>query len=95
MAWLRDLPPTARHPRPRWQVRYRDEAGRERSAGIYSTREAARAVKRRVERGDFDQDLQGPSLTASDLTEILLAACAGCVRRRPGGGLPLRQVMGC
>ncbi len=57
MAWLRDLPSTPRHPRERWQVRYRDEAGRERSAGIYSTRQAARAVKRRVERGDFGQNL--------------------------------------
>src|SRR6266545_5860580 len=57
MAWLRDLSPTPRHPRQRWQVRYRDEAGRERSAGIYSTRQAAKAVKRRVERGDLDQDL--------------------------------------
>jgi integrase len=56
MAWLRDLPPTARHPRPRWQVRYRDEAGRERSAGIYPTKPAAQAAKRRVERGDFNPD---------------------------------------
>jgi hypothetical protein len=64
MAWLRDLPPTARHPRPRWQVRDRDEAGRERSAGTYSTKPAAQAVKRRVERGDFDPDTPVPPADA-------------------------------
>src|SRR6266511_3127340 len=37
MAWLRHLPPSARHPRDRWQVRYRDDASPERSAGIYPT----------------------------------------------------------
>jgi integrase len=71
MAWLRDLPPTARHPRARWQVRYRDEAGRERSAGIYSTKPAAQAVKRRIERGDFDQGLTDVPEEAVDRQKAL------------------------
>src|SRR6266704_2916997 len=51
MAWLRYVAPSARHPRERWQVRYRDPSGNERSAGIYHTPKAAEAVRRRIERG--------------------------------------------
>jgi hypothetical protein len=73
MAWLRDLPPTPRHPRRRWQVRYRDPAGRERSAGIYGTEPAARAVKRRVERGDFDENVTVvPEEAASQQKALIL-----------------------
>jgi hypothetical protein len=67
MAWLRQLPPSARHPRPRWQVRYRDGKGRERSAGIYPTEPAARAVKRRIERGEFDPNV--PDLPAEAVNQ--------------------------
>jgi hypothetical protein len=56
MAWIVEVPLSPRHPRPRWQVRYQD-GDRERSAGIYPTKPAAQAVKRRVERGDFDTDV--------------------------------------
>jgi integrase len=51
VAWLRQLPPSSRHPKPRWQVRYRDPAGRERSGGIYRSEKAAERAKRRIERG--------------------------------------------
>jgi hypothetical protein len=34
MAWIVQVPPSPRHPKPRWQVRYQD-GRRERSAGIY------------------------------------------------------------
>lgn len=54
MAWIVPVPPSSRHPRPRWQVCYRDETGRQHSAGIYAMEPAARAVKRRIERGDID-----------------------------------------
>lgn len=50
MAWIVQLPPSPRHPKPRWQVRYRD-GRRERSAGIYQTPRAAEAVRKRIERG--------------------------------------------
>jgi hypothetical protein len=56
MAWIVEVPPSPRHPHMRWQVRYQD-GKRERSAGIYSTEPAARAVKRRIERGDFDSNV--------------------------------------
>jgi integrase len=59
MAWIVEIPPSPRHPRPRWQVRYQD-GDRERSAGIYPTKPAAQAVKRRIERGDFDPDTPLP-----------------------------------
>jgi hypothetical protein len=51
MAWLRYIAPSARHPRERWQVRYRDPSGKERSAGIYKTPRAAEAARKRIERG--------------------------------------------
>lgn len=35
MAWITTVKPTVRHPRERFQVRYRDHAGIERSGGIY------------------------------------------------------------
>jgi integrase len=57
MAWIVPVPPSPRHPRKRWKVVYRDQTRRERSAGIYGTEPAARAVKRRVERGDFDENV--------------------------------------
>jgi hypothetical protein len=57
MAWIVPVPPSPRHPRKRWKVVYRDEARRERSAGIYPTEPAARAVRRRIERGDFDENV--------------------------------------
>jgi hypothetical protein len=51
MAWLRYVAPSARHPRERWQVRYRDQSGKERSAGIYRSPKAAEAVRKRIDRG--------------------------------------------
>jgi hypothetical protein len=59
MAWLRHVPPSARHPRDRWQIRYRDETDQERSAGIYPTQAAADAVKRRLDRGEHIQSIRG------------------------------------
>jgi integrase len=56
MAWIVEVSPSPRHPHPRWQVRYQD-GDRERSAGIYPTKPAAQAVKRRVERGDFNLEV--------------------------------------
>src|SRR6266536_540230 len=46
----RASPPSPRHPKPRWQVRYRDGT-REPSAGIYTSPKAAETVRKRVERG--------------------------------------------
>jgi hypothetical protein len=50
MAWIVQLPPSPRHPKPRWQVRYQD-GHRERSAGIYHSPKAAEAIRKRIERG--------------------------------------------
>ena len=50
MAWIVQLPPSPRHPKPRWQVRYQDGA-HERSAGIYQTPKAAEAIRKRLDRG--------------------------------------------
>jgi integrase len=50
MAWIVQLSPSPRHPKPRWQVRYR-EGTHERSAGIYNTPKAAEAIRKRIERG--------------------------------------------
>jgi hypothetical protein len=47
MAWIVQLPPFPRHPKPRWQVRYRD-GRREHSAGIYQTPKAAEAIRKRM-----------------------------------------------
>src|SRR6266545_865884 len=70
MAWMVEVPPSPRHPRRRWQVRYQD-GNRERSAGIYPTEPAARAVKRRVERGDFDPNVPEYSDGALDQQKTL------------------------
>jgi integrase len=51
MAWIVPVPPSPRHPRKRWKVVYRDDAGAQRSAGIYTTEPAARAARRRLDRG--------------------------------------------
>src|SRR6266540_1132510 len=45
----RASPPSPRHPKPRWQVRYRDGT-RERSAGIYTSPKAAETVRKRIEK---------------------------------------------
>ncbi len=50
MAWIVQVPPSPRHPKPRWQVRYQD-GRRERSAGIYNSPKAAEAVRKRTDRG--------------------------------------------
>jgi len=50
MAWLRHLSSSSSHPTPRWQVRYRDPAGKERPGGIYLSEPAAERAMRRIER---------------------------------------------
>jgi integrase len=50
MAWIVQLPPSPRHPKPRWQVRYQD-GKHERSAGIFQTPKAADAIRKRIDRG--------------------------------------------
>lgn len=50
MAWIVQVPPSPRHPKLRWQVRYQDGT-RERSAGIYPSPKAAETVRKRIERG--------------------------------------------
>jgi hypothetical protein len=50
MAWLVPIPPSPRHPKPRWQVRYQD-GNHERSAGIYNSPKAAETVRKRIDRG--------------------------------------------
>ena len=50
MAWIAQVPPSPRHPKPRWQVRYQD-GRRQRSAGIHRTPEAAERARKRIERG--------------------------------------------
>ena len=50
MAWIVQLQPSPRHPKPRWQVRHR-VGSHERSPGICKTSKAAEATRRRVERG--------------------------------------------
>jgi hypothetical protein len=51
MAWIVKIPPSRRHRRIRWQVRYQD-GPHERSAGIYPTRSKAVAAKHAIERGE-------------------------------------------
>jgi integrase len=53
MAWIVKIPPSPRHRRPRWQVRYRDGTT-QRSAGIYTNKAEAQAVKRDLDAGRFD-----------------------------------------
>jgi hypothetical protein len=50
MAWIAQAPPSPRHPKPRWQVRYQDGT-RQRSAGIYTAPKVAEAARRRIDRG--------------------------------------------
>ncbi len=71
MAWLRQVPPSARHPRDRWQVRYRDDTDQERSAGIYPTQAAANAVKRRLDRGESIQSIRGLAEETGDQRKAL------------------------
>ena len=62
MAWIVQVPPSPRHPKPRWQVRYRD-GNRERSAGIFNTPKAAAALRKRIDRGlpsTLDEQAVGP-----------------------------------
>ena len=49
MAWIAIVPPSARHPHERYQVRYQDGI-RQRSAGIYPTLRRAEAERRALER---------------------------------------------
>jgi integrase len=51
MAWIVQVPPSPRHPRVRWQVRYRDKTGRERSAGVFANPRGAETVRRRLTQG--------------------------------------------
>lgn len=43
-SWVRDLDPSPRHPRTRYQAVYRDPSGKQRSAGIFDTKKAAKAA---------------------------------------------------
>jgi hypothetical protein len=49
MAWISPVPPSPRYPYERYQVRYLD-GPRQRSAGIFRTRQRALAEQRTVER---------------------------------------------
>src|SRR5215211_3519976 len=49
MAWIAIVPPSARHPHERYQVRYQD-GKRQRSAGIFPTPRRAEAERRALER---------------------------------------------
>jgi integrase len=72
MAWIVEVPPSPRHAKTRWQVRYQD-GNRERSAGIHPTEPAAQAVKRRIERGSFSPDaLEVTEETASQQKALTL-----------------------
>jgi integrase len=51
MAWIVKIPPSPRHRRIRWQVRYQD-GPHERSAGIFPTKPEALTVKQAIERGE-------------------------------------------
>jgi integrase len=54
MAWIVAIPPSPRYPHERYQVRFQD-GKRQRSAGIYSTKQRALAEKRAIERGGRDE----------------------------------------
>jgi hypothetical protein len=49
MAWIAIVPPSARHPHERYQVRYQD-GPHQRSAGIFATLRLAEAERRTLER---------------------------------------------
>jgi hypothetical protein len=53
MAWIVPLPVSQRHPKPRWQVRYRDQQGTERSGGIYLSEKEAGRWKTNIEKGKY------------------------------------------
>jgi integrase len=53
MAWIAPVPPSPRYPYERYQVRYQD-GPRQRSAGIFRTRQRALAEQRAAERGGRD-----------------------------------------
>jgi hypothetical protein len=53
MAWIAIVPPSPRHPRERYQVRYQDGT-HQRSAGIYPTLRRAEAERRTIERNGRD-----------------------------------------
>jgi integrase len=72
MAWIVKIPPSPRHRRIRWQVRYQD-GSHERSAGIYPTRADAVAAKHAIERGEPPPTGQEPEL---DRTTMLFGAYA-------------------
>jgi hypothetical protein len=65
MAWIVNIPPSPRHPRPRWQVRYR-QGSTQRSAGIYNTNTKAQAVKRELDAGRFDPAAFDEQLAPAD-----------------------------
>jgi|SRR6266487_958851 len=69
MAWIADVPPSPRHPKRRWQVRYQD-GSHQRSAGTYLTREAAEKARKRVERG-LPPSSDGTAADAADATKAL------------------------
>jgi integrase len=54
MAWIAIVPPSARHPYERYQVRYQDGT-RQRSAGIFPTLRRAEAERRAIERKGREQ----------------------------------------
>jgi integrase len=54
MAWIAIVPPSARHPHERYQVRYQDGT-HQRSAGIFPTMRRAEAERRAIERTGREQ----------------------------------------
>jgi hypothetical protein len=66
MAWIAKIPPSPRHRRIRWQVRYQD-GSHERSAGIYPTRPEAVAAKHAIERGEPPPTAPEPGLDRTTL----------------------------
>jgi integrase len=66
MAWIVKIPPSPRHRRIRWQVRYQD-GSHERSAGIYPTRREAVAAKHAIERGEPPPTAPEPGLDRTTL----------------------------
>ncbi len=80
MAWIVQVPPSPRHPKPRWQVRYQDDT-RERSAGIYPSPKAAETVRKRIERG-LPALVEAPT-DGVDATKA--QTCSATMSRRSGG----------
>ena len=72
MAWIVKIPPSPRHRRVRWQVRYQD-GSHERSAGIYPTRPEALTVKQAIECGEPPPTTPEPE---PDRTAMLFGAYA-------------------